>query len=193
MVTAAFQRCRSKGNVAARRATLPLEGQSCRSARVYRGDDRKDLELNVERFARLGICEYFIYDVKRQRLSGYRLPVPGTPYDPIIPQQGRWPSRVLGLELGLESDRLRLYAGTAPLPELLELALRGEALLEQALGRVFEAERRAEEEARRAERKLAAPRRKLAARTQRSASFRHCARRSNACAAALSDPGRALQ
>jgi hypothetical protein len=105
----------------------------------------------VERYARFGIEEYFIFDRKRLRLSGYRLAVGGTEYAPIVPQAGRWPSAVLGLELGLERDRLRLYAGTAPVPELQELAARGESLLSDAMTRVEAAERRAEEEARRAQ------------------------------------------
>src|SRR5690606_18212297 len=99
---------------------------------LYRGDDRKDLERNVERFATLGISEYFIYDRKRTRLTGYTLPEGATSYQPIVPQQGRWPSRVLGLEFGLEGERVRLYAGTAPLPDWMELALRGEQLLAEA-------------------------------------------------------------
>jgi Uma2 family endonuclease len=133
---------------------------------LYRGDDRKDLERNVERFARLGIPEYFIYDRKRGRLQGYVLPQGGSVYAPIIPQQGRWPSRVLGLDLGLEDDRLRLFAGTAAVPELEELAMRGEALLASASARMEESHQRAERESQRAEhaeRELAAARLELAA------------------------------
>src|SRR5262249_47509370 len=105
----------------------------------------------VERLARLGIPEYFIYDRKRGRLQGYVLEEGETVYGRIVPQQGRWPSRVLGLSLSLEGDRLRLYAGTAAVPELEELAARGERLLAGAIARVEEAERRAEQEAQRAE------------------------------------------
>lgn len=133
---------------------------------LYRGDDRKDLERNVERFARLGIPEYFIYDRKRGRLRGYTLEASGLPYEPIVPQAGRWPSHVLGLQLGLEGDRLRLYHGTAAVPELEELAIRGEMLLAGAISRVEEAEERAAREmdrADRAEREIAALRAELAA------------------------------
>jgi len=118
---------------------------------LYRGDDRKDLQRNVERFARLGIAEYFIYDRKRGRLQGYVLEEGDTLYSRIVPQQGRWPSRVLGLEVTLEGDRLRLYSGTAAVPDLEELATRGERLLGDAIARVEEAEKRAEQEAQRAE------------------------------------------
>ena len=131
---------------------------------LYRGDDRKDLERNVDWFARLGIPEYFIYDRKRGRLQGYALEEGEAVYTRIVPQQGRWPSRVLGLALCLEGDRLRLYAGTAAVPELEELALRGERLLADAVRRVEDAEQRAEQEsmrAERAERELAALRAEL--------------------------------
>jgi Uma2 family endonuclease len=117
---------------------------------LYRGDDRKDLERNVEWFARLGIPEYFIYDRKRGRLRGYALEVGEAAYRRIVPQDGRWPSRVLGLELSLDGDRLRLYSGTAAVPELEELASRGERLLADAIARVEAAEHRAEQEAERA-------------------------------------------
>ena len=38
------------------------------------GDRRKDEKTNVERYARLGIQEYFYFDRTRLRLAGYRLP-----------------------------------------------------------------------------------------------------------------------
>ncbi len=42
---------------------------------------------NVERYARLGIPEYFVYDRKRQDLRGYRLPSPeARRYQRIVPQ-----------------------------------------------------------------------------------------------------------
>jgi Uma2 family endonuclease len=119
---------------------------------MYRGDDKKDLERNVEGYARLGISEYFIFDRKRLGLRGYVLPEPeARRYEPIVPQGGRWPSRVLGLEIGIEGERLRFFFGTAPVPELTELAGRAESLLGEAERRFQEAERRLEEEAQRAE------------------------------------------
>ncbi|MBX3128882.1 MAG: Uma2 family endonuclease [Polyangiaceae bacterium] len=119
---------------------------------LYRGDDGKDLELNVERYARLGIQEYFIYDRRASRLVGYTLGgASASTYERIMPQHGHWPSGVLGLELALESDRLRLFSGTAALPDAHELALRAESLLAEAIDRVALAEERAEGEAKRAE------------------------------------------
>ncbi|WP_394827007.1 Uma2 family endonuclease [Pendulispora albinea] len=119
---------------------------------VAEGSEKKDYEYNVARYARLGISEYFIYDRKRVHLVGYALPEAGaTTYQPILPQVGRWPSRVLGLDLSLEAERVRFFSGTAPLPESAELAARAEHLLTEAIAKREEAERRAEEEARRAE------------------------------------------
>jgi Uma2 family endonuclease len=118
---------------------------------LFRGDNRKDLQRNVQRYAALGIQEYFIFDRKRMRLIGYSLPESGGAYQPIIPQEGRWPSKVLGLEFGLESERLRLFVGTAQVPELGELVARAEAMLSQAQEVVANAEQRAEAEAQRAE------------------------------------------
>jgi Uma2 family endonuclease len=119
---------------------------------MYRGDDRKDLERNVEWYARLGIPEYFLFDRKRMTLRGWALPRPDARrYEPLLPQAGRWPSRVLGLELGLEGDRLRFFFGTAPVPELEELARRAENLLAEAERRFQEETERAEQEAQRAE------------------------------------------
>jgi Uma2 family endonuclease len=118
---------------------------------MYRGDDRKDLEENVQRYARLGIEEYFIFDRKRGSLVGYRLG-PERRYQLIVPQQGRWYSSVLELDLMLEPGRLRFYHGSAPLPELAELAARAEAMLSVVMTEKEEALRRAEQEALRAER-----------------------------------------
>jgi Uma2 family endonuclease len=40
----------------------------------WKGHAEKDFETNVERYARLGITEYFVYDRSRYRLLGHRLP-----------------------------------------------------------------------------------------------------------------------
>jgi Uma2 family endonuclease len=106
------------------------------------GDRKKDAERNVERYARLGIPEYFLYDRAKGRLYGYRLAeASARTYSVIVPQRGLYSSAVLGLELALEGDRLRFYSGTALLLESEELIDR----LEKLVGEVQE---RAEEEAR---------------------------------------------
>lgn len=108
------------------------------------GDARKDFEINVERYARLGIPEYFVLSPLRQRLVGYALGSSST-YQPIVPQGGLWRSGVLGLEIAVEQGNLRFYADTAPLPDARELIDRLSSMVDGAVVR-------AEEEARRAER-----------------------------------------
>jgi Uma2 family endonuclease len=118
------------------------------------GDREKDEVLNVERYARLGIEEYFFFDRRRHLLRGYRLPAKGErgrAYRPVVPQEGRLASEVLGLELMLEGDRLRFFYGTASVPESDELISRLGSALNDALARNEEAERRAQAEAERAQ------------------------------------------
>lgn len=118
---------------------------------LVRGSETKDLELNVERFARLGIPEYFVFDVPRSRLFGFRLAPNGGAYQPILPQQGHWYSEVLELGLAIENGRIRFYAGTAVLLETTELAERANRLLQERMEQLAAASERAETEAQRAE------------------------------------------
>lgn len=92
------------------------------------GDRKKDAEQNVSRYARLGIAEYFMYDRARNRLQAYRLAPEGRTYAAVVPRQGRYASTVLGLDVQVEEDRLRFYAGTALLLESEELIARLEQL-----------------------------------------------------------------
>lgn len=116
------------------------------------GDRKKDAELNVARYAKLGIPEYFLYDRARSSLCAYRLAAPDArAYVPIVPQRGLYESRALGLEVQVERDRLRFYAGTALLLEGEELVARLEQMLDQVQQKVEEQARRAEQEQRRAE------------------------------------------
>jgi Uma2 family endonuclease len=109
------------------------------------GDRKKDAERNVARYARLGIPEYFLYDRARNQLFAHRLPaLNATAYSPIVPQHGRYESRVLGLEVEVAQDRLRFFAGTAMLLESDELIVRLEQMLDQI-------QQRADDEARRRE------------------------------------------
>ncbi|XHF10982.1 Uma2 family endonuclease [Archangium gephyra] len=137
------------------------------------GDRKKDAEYNVERYARVGIPEYFIYDRARQRLYGYRLPSPeAREYVSIASERGRYSSEVLGLQLQVEEGRLRFWAGSALLLEYEELIDRmqetmkglqqradadarqleeAERLRQEAEQRLAEETRRREEEARQRE------------------------------------------
>jgi len=116
------------------------------------GDKAKDHEANVVKYARLGIPEYFIFDRGKLSLWGFRLPAPNARvYRPIIPQGGRWRSEVLGLEFVLEENRLRFYAGNAPLLEADELVSRLNGMVDDLVSKRLEAETRAEEERKRAD------------------------------------------
>ncbi len=115
------------------------------------GDRRKDLERNIDKFARMGIREYFIFDRGRLRLTGFRLASESKAYQPILPQGGRYTSQVLELELAIEGERLRFFAGNAPLLETNEMLARLEGMVDQMEARARAAEERAEEEARKRE------------------------------------------
>jgi Uma2 family endonuclease len=109
------------------------------------GDRRKDLERNLERYARLGIHEYFVFDRGRMRLTGWRLEQGRRSYRSLLPQHGFFTSEVLGLELQLEGERLRFYHGRAPLPESEEMIATLERMVEEAeLHRTEEARLRTE-------------------------------------------------
>jgi Uma2 family endonuclease len=113
------------------------------------GSRQKDLEENVERYARLKIPEYFVFDRRNGRLYGWRLS--GSEYERIVPQGGRWESLVLGLMLAVEAHRVRFYLGTAVVPESEELVARANALVDDLQNHLALAEQRAEEEKQRAE------------------------------------------
>ena len=123
------------------------------------GRRSKDLKRNVEWFARLGISEYFVYEVLSQRVHGWRLAAPGaTSYERVVPQGGRYTSNVLGLELRVQGDHLRFQYGNAVLQhshevidELTDMVDAVTARAEASAARADEEARRAEDEARRAE------------------------------------------
>jgi Uma2 family endonuclease len=118
---------------------------------LWAGRAKKDLEENVARCAALGISEYFVFDRRRLRLRGYRLPPGAARYQPLVPQEGRLTSTVLGLDLALDGEKLRFYHGLAPLPESVELIARLGSMLNDVEARMEEAERRADEAERLAE------------------------------------------
>jgi hypothetical protein len=83
---------------------------------LHNGSRRKDLVRNVERYARLGIPEYFVYDRRMQQIHGFRLEDPSAKtYARIVPQAGRYRSLVLGLDLAIQDERLRFFQGMAEL------------------------------------------------------------------------------
>jgi Uma2 family endonuclease len=109
------------------------------------GDKKKDLETNVVEYARLGIPEYFVLDARTTRLLGYRLDEGERVYRPIVPQGGRWPSKVLGLDLTLEGRRVRFFHGSAALPEASELIQHLESMMDGLTSGKESAERAREE------------------------------------------------
>jgi Uma2 family endonuclease len=116
------------------------------------GDRKKDAEYNVERYARLGIAEYFIYDRAREQLLAYRLPTPeAREYERIAPERGRYRSEVLGLDFELAGGELWLWAGNARLLTSQELVEQLQRLREEEARLREEEARRAEEAERRAE------------------------------------------
>lgn len=115
---------------------------------LHAGDPHKDLYDNVVEYARLGIPEYFVYDRRRQRVVGYRLPRGGGRYEQLRPRGGLLSSRVLGLELGIVDNQLRFSTGGAEIPETRELLGRVNALVD-GLERKAEAETAARLEAER--------------------------------------------
>jgi len=108
---------------------------------LYSGSRSKDLDFNVKRYARLGVPEYFVYDSRRQRIHGFRLPEAGaTKYVPILPQYGRLGSDVLGLDLGVADGRLHFYSANARLAETPELLRDLQDAMTETAARIAELE-----------------------------------------------------
>jgi Uma2 family endonuclease len=116
------------------------------------GDRAKDLEDNVVEYARLGIPEYFVYEPLRNRVLGYRLVSGRADYQPIVPQEGRWASSVLGLDLAMEGGRIRFFHGSAPLPEAEELIVRLGTMVDEIVRREEDLAKQLETERTRADR-----------------------------------------
>lgn len=111
---------------------------------LWAGDRKKDLEKNVERYARLGIPEYFIYDRKEQRLIGHRLPtVDARRYQRIIPQGGRYRSEILGLDLAVVEEKLEFFHGMAEIFGSEDLIARLESMMSSLEAKAADAEAKA--------------------------------------------------
>ncbi len=113
---------------------------------LHHGNRNKDLVENVERYARLDIPEYFIYDRARQQIHGYRLVGPGsTRYQRIVPQSGRYRSMVLGLDMAISGGTLRFFQGMAELFGSADLIGRLTGIVEELEARAGQAEVKAEQ------------------------------------------------
>ena len=122
-----------------------------------RGDRRKDLVENVERYARIGVPEYFVYDRANQRLIGHRLASGGVGvgaarYERIVPQGGRYASQVLGLDLAIQGGTLRFFQGMSELFGSDDLIGRLTGMVESLEAKAEEAAAKAEEAAAKADR-----------------------------------------
>lgn len=116
-----------------------------------KGDWHKDFVDNVKTYGRLGIPEYFAYAIGQNRLAAHRLRGPGLGYQRILPQAGRFPSQVLGLEVGLLGGKVRFFSGNAQLFPDRELILTLESAVNEAQARAEEAEAQAEQQQTRAQ------------------------------------------
>ena len=126
---------------------------------LHMGDRNKDLVANVERYARLGIPEYFVYDRGRQQIFGYRLTSAGSMrYQRIVPQSGRYSSTVLGLDLALQGGRLRFFQGMAELFGTSDLIGRITGMMDELEAKAEQATAMAEQATAKAEQALAAMR-----------------------------------
>jgi hypothetical protein len=107
------------------------------------GDRRKDLVKNVEKYARLGISEYFVFDFQRKVLTAYRLPGQGArggaSYQKIQPRLGRFRSQVLDLDLAVVEGELCFFQENAQL-------LDADELIAQLQGMVDDLSSKAQEE-----------------------------------------------
>jgi Uma2 family endonuclease len=113
---------------------------------LHHGDRQKDLVTNVERYASLGIPEYFIYDRKMQKIHGYRLPDDkARRYRKIVPQFGRYTSAVLGLDMAIVEGRLRFFYGQAELPGTSDLIGRLHSMVAELEAKSEEAQSELEE------------------------------------------------
>jgi Uma2 family endonuclease len=128
---------------------------------LHAGDRKKDLVHNVERYAALGIPEYFVYDRRQQRIHGFRLGTSGR-YQPIVPQAGLFRSNVLGVDLAIVEGSLRFYQGAAELYDTEHLIHRLQGMVESLEARSAQAEARADEATQSAERAAQGTERALA-------------------------------
>lgn len=118
----------------------------------HKSKESKDFTENVERYARLGIPEYFIYDRRRQGVRGYRLSSPGARrYRELRPRFGRYTSQVLGLDLAVMEGSLRFFQGGAEIFDSEALIAQLGRMVDDLEHRWEDAEARAQQEQARAQ------------------------------------------
>jgi Uma2 family endonuclease len=134
---------------------------------IWSGKRRKDLADNVDKYAHLEIPEYFVFDMPRRLLLGYRLEPGALEYTPLEMHAGVLQSQQLGLGVMVEGEKLRFLSVTAPIPDPDELIARLERTTDVSVARIreleaaFEAEQKAREAEQRAREKAEAKLREL--------------------------------
>src|SRR5262245_10718561 len=119
---------------------------------LHKGDRDKDLVENVERYARISIPEYFVYDRGRQQIQGYQLAGPDAKrYRRIVPQSGRYSSTVLGVDLAIQGGQLRFFQGMAELFGTSDLIGRLTGMMEELEAKAEQATATAEQATAKAE------------------------------------------
>jgi Uma2 family endonuclease len=99
---------------------------------AFLGWKAKDTTRNVIRYAELGIREYFVFDMQKSVLKGYRLHGTQGLYAPLLPKNGRLWSEVLDLELALDGELIRFFDGGNAVLFTDERTARANAVAEQA-------------------------------------------------------------
>ena len=111
------------------------------------GRRAKDLQRNVDRYAQLGIAEYFVFDLRTRRLHAWRQAAPGVRrYEPLRKVGDAYASEVLGLDLLVVGRALRFRQGTSELLTADDLLTRLEETVAELSVHVEEQSLRAEEE-----------------------------------------------
>ena len=117
---------------------------------LHHGNREKDLVDNVQRYARLSIPEYFVYDQARQQVLGYRLGG-GKKYERIVPQLGRVRSQILGVDFSVQEGALRVFQGNGELTGTADLVRRLSGMVNDIEERANDEAARANDEAARAD------------------------------------------
>ncbi|MBT9555275.1 MAG: Uma2 family endonuclease [Myxococcales bacterium] len=99
---------------------------------AWKGNRQKDLDENVRRYARLGIPEYYVIDLRKSRFYAFHLATGGGAYQTITPQDGRVRSPGLDVDLYFDGYALRLMNGIV----MMANAREGLGHLQVALARV---------------------------------------------------------
>ena len=78
----------------------------------HHGDKEKDTTRNVKMYAKLGIKEYFVFEIDNSEITGYRLGALRRKYTQIVSDSfGRYKSEMLELGLKMQCGCIEFYDG----------------------------------------------------------------------------------